>query len=224
MKESGIYCILNKINGKCYIGSSSDNFSRRWSIHRHQLNKNTHANLHLQSSWNKYGAENFDFSVLEIVEPKSCLIREQFYIDNIRPEYNILKKAGSPLGYRHSEDSKNKRSISLLGHIHSQETKDKISQMAKERFALGSQFHPMFGKKHSNNTKLKIKQKRQFQDMSHLCKSIKQLNKQTGEVIKIWDSIKSASKTLNIGGGNISSACNKNSNLKSAGGFRWEFI
>lgn len=31
--------------------------------------------------------------------------REQYYIDTLNPEYNILKIAGSPLGYKHSEET-----------------------------------------------------------------------------------------------------------------------
>ena len=31
--------------------------------------------------------------------------REQYYIDTLNPEYNILKIAGSPLGYIHSEET-----------------------------------------------------------------------------------------------------------------------
>lgn len=31
--------------------------------------------------------------------------REQHYINLLKPEYNILKIAGSPLGYKHTEES-----------------------------------------------------------------------------------------------------------------------
>lgn len=39
---------------------------------------------------------------------KNILEREQYYIDLIKPEYNILLKAGSPLGYKHTESAKEK--------------------------------------------------------------------------------------------------------------------
>lgn len=221
MKETGIYCILNKINGKCYIGSTTHDFQKRWSVHKHQLNKNKHANLHLQSSWNKHGSENFEFSVLEIVEPKYCIEREQFYIDNIKPQFNILIQAGSPLGYRHSDASRKKRSVSLMGHILSKQTKDKISQKAKKRFAGNPKNHPMYGKIQSQEAKLKIRRIRLLQDMSTHIKSINQINKHTGLIIKSWSSIKSAANALNISAGNISSVCNNK--LKSTGGFKWEF-
>ena len=30
---------------------------------------------------------------------------EQKYIDQLKPAYNILKKAGSPLGFKHSKET-----------------------------------------------------------------------------------------------------------------------
>ncbi len=37
--------------------------------------------------------------------------REQYYLDLLKPEYNILKIAGSMLGFKHSEATKIKMSI-----------------------------------------------------------------------------------------------------------------
>jgi len=36
--------------------------------------------------------------------------REQFYLDSLMPEYNILKIAGSSLGFKYTEESLAKRS------------------------------------------------------------------------------------------------------------------
>jgi group I intron endonuclease len=38
------------------------------------------------------------------------LMREQHYLDTLEPEYNILKVAGSSLGFKHSEESRALRS------------------------------------------------------------------------------------------------------------------
>ncbi len=37
-----------------------------------------------------------------IVKKNEVLSREQYYIDLLKPEYNILQKAGSSLGYKHT--------------------------------------------------------------------------------------------------------------------------
>jgi NUMOD3 motif len=64
---------------------------------------------------------------------KDLLKREQYYIDLMNPEYNILKKAGSLLGFKHREETIAKMSISKAG--------EKNHMFGK----LGVK-HPMFGK------------------------------------------------------------------------------
>jgi len=54
----------------------------------------------------KYGYAAFRLEILEYCSPEVLLQREQYYFDTLNPEYNILKVAGSPLGYRHSEAAK----------------------------------------------------------------------------------------------------------------------
>src|SRR3989304_1436717 len=63
-KISGIYKIINKTNGKYYVGSSNDIIGR-WFTHKSQLNRNNHCNPHLQRAWNKYGKDNFEFIIVE---------------------------------------------------------------------------------------------------------------------------------------------------------------
>ena len=53
----------------------------------------------------KYGYAGFRLEILEYCSISIVLDREQFYIDKLNPEYNILKIAGSNLGYKHSEAS-----------------------------------------------------------------------------------------------------------------------
>ena len=55
----------------------------------------------------KNGYSNFKFEILEYCDTKGIVIeREQYYIDLIKPEYNILEKAGSLIGFKHSEATK----------------------------------------------------------------------------------------------------------------------
>jgi group I intron endonuclease len=69
----------------------------------------------------KYGYSNFSLEILEYCEPSRVVTREQYYIDLLKPEYNILKVAGSSLGYKHTEESRSK-----MGGIISPEHLDKI--------------------------------------------------------------------------------------------------
>ena len=87
-KKCGIYMIINLINGNRYIGSSK-NLQQRLQEHRSCLRKNRHQNEHLQNVQIKYGDENFNYSILEFCSEENRISREQYYVDTLKPEYNI---------------------------------------------------------------------------------------------------------------------------------------
>lgn len=89
----GIYRIKNSINNKIYIGSTK-NIEARWAKHRALLRHNKHQNTHLQNAWNKYGENAFIFEVIEECKIEDLINREQFFIDNLNPEYNQTAIAG----------------------------------------------------------------------------------------------------------------------------------
>jgi hypothetical protein len=51
----------------------------------------------------KYGYSKFSLEILEYCDLSDVIKREQHYIDILKPEYNILKLAGSSFGYKHDE-------------------------------------------------------------------------------------------------------------------------
>lgn len=53
----------------------------------------------------KYGRNNFRLDIIEYCSLKNVIEREQFYLDNLKPDYNILRHAGSSYGYTHNETS-----------------------------------------------------------------------------------------------------------------------
>lgn len=129
-KTSGIYAIVNRINGKIYVGSAV-NIQERWCAHKNCLRRGVHANSHLQNAWNKYGAGCFTFSVLEYCDKSTLIQREQIYLDNFQPQYNIYLKAGSPLGTKHSEEHKRKIAEGNRGKVVSDEARQKLSEARK---------------------------------------------------------------------------------------------
>lgn len=108
-KNCGIYKITNTVTGKFYIGSAV-NIKKRWAEHRSRLGANKHGNRHLQNSWNKHGEDSFTFEVLEYCKKERLIEREQFYIDNEKPAYNISPTAGNRLGVKNTDETKRKMS------------------------------------------------------------------------------------------------------------------
>ena len=66
MSRIGIYAIVNTVTGKTYIGMARTSFGVRWSTHRSTLNRQCHENRYLQEDWLKYGADAFEFRILEV--------------------------------------------------------------------------------------------------------------------------------------------------------------
>jgi group I intron endonuclease len=161
MKISGIYKIINKTNGKYYVGSSN-NIKKRFYDHKRRLNKNVHNNLKLQNAWNKYSS--WIFSIIEIIEPNDLLIIEQKYLDKAKLEpdetYNVCFNALAPMtGRNHSIYTKIKMKesqskINRKNFRHNVRTKRYQSKIMKGRYN-GSK-NPNFGKKHSVETRMKM--------------------------------------------------------------------
>jgi group I intron endonuclease len=92
------------------------------------------SNILLQRSIIKHGIQSFSFVVLEFCAIDQLIEREQYYINALSPEFNILKIAGSSLGFTHSEETKSKmsgESHPQFGKERSDEDKSKISQGKK---------------------------------------------------------------------------------------------
>jgi group I intron endonuclease len=82
-KVSGIYKIVNKINGKYYVGSSKNILGEngRWSDHSNDLIKGKHYNQKLQRAWNKCGYLSFDFIIIQLSSLETLLQDEQYYLN-----------------------------------------------------------------------------------------------------------------------------------------------
>lgn len=130
---SGIYKITCAKNNKIYIGSAIDLKDRKHT-HFKQLRTNKHYNNHLQRAYNKYGSNSFSFSVLEYVTDETKLIsREQYWMDKLKPEFNICKIAGSPLGRKATPETRMKMSNAHKGNVLSDEHKKKIGDAHRNK-------------------------------------------------------------------------------------------
>lgn len=178
-KVSGIYKIINKINGKYYIGSSQNicgNCFSRWEDHLRDLRKNKHDNPHLQNAWNKYGEDNFEFIIVEKTKLDFKILKdiEQKYLDISKTEkdkcYNISEYATSPMrGRKHSDNffkkmkgripvNKGKKGLQECfwkGKHMSLQAKQNMSNSRKGRF-IGKN-NPLYGRTISEEHRKKLR-------------------------------------------------------------------
>jgi len=133
--KSGIYIILNTVNGKCYVGSSVNVF-HRLKAHRDALSRGAHNSTHLQGAWNKYGSTSFSFELLKECQPEDLLEHEQFYVD-------VLACMDQGFGYNlrgpHrlgdvTEETREKMKIARTGTRLSPETRAKLSSAQRRRY------------------------------------------------------------------------------------------
>nr|YP_009739362.1 GIY-YIG homing endonuclease [Tricholoma bakamatsutake]QIC20206.1 GIY-YIG homing endonuclease [Tricholoma bakamatsutake] len=131
--KSFVYRWTNQRNGKEYLGSTA-NAKRRLSTY-YDLKGLEDGNMPIYKAILKYGHENFIFDIIEYCQPDEVIQREQYYLDNFDFSYNVLAKAESILGYKHTEETraKMKGRKNLLGYNHTPETIERLReiQMAK---------------------------------------------------------------------------------------------
>jgi len=176
----GIYQIINIINGKCYVGQSTQ-LKRRKRDHFRDFRNNVHDNSYLQKSWNKYGESVFSFNILIYCEKYELTRYEQYFSDYYKKNnlsYNIRECVDSNFGVHHTEDAKKKMSLDRKGKRtgkdnpmykkhHSEETKraiafvhlgKKLSDKHKQKISISltGENNPNYGNQRSDETKKKM--------------------------------------------------------------------
>lgn len=216
--KSGIYTIINKITKKEYIGSSK-NIKRRFNKHKSDLKNKKHHSYLFQRAWNKYGEDNFELIILEIVDNCEILIeREKYYLLERKPKYNIDKTPNK----------------GFLNKKHSAETKQKISKKNKNKYigdknpmwGITGSNHPRFGVSPVNKGKRGLQIGKKGDENPNFGLPAKNRRKIiqkdiNNNIIKEWDSIKLASDALKIDKGHITKCCKKK--VKTAKGFIFEY-
>lgn len=155
--KSGVYRWTNLKNNKSYIGSAKNLSKRLNTYFSLSYLKRCDYKSKIYSALLKYGHLNFKLEILEYCDNVSILNKnylsdweekEQFYINLLKPEYNICKTVRTTLGKKHKESTKIKISNSNLGKKRSEETK-KLLRESKVGYNLG--------KRHTEEFKNKLK-------------------------------------------------------------------
>jgi len=106
-RPMGVYRVLNRANGKAFVGASLD-VPAMLNRHRFQLEAAAHPNRGLQADWQTHGPENFEFEVLDVLEPPDrsdydpaddLQALEQLWLEKLSPfderGYNPKSKKGA---------------------------------------------------------------------------------------------------------------------------------
>lgn len=99
LQRAGIYAVITTAGICKYVGQSHC-IAKRWRSHKHALKRNEHPNPHFQNAWNKYGERHFRFVILEFCQIHELNSLEQHWIDELRPEYNIVRLIGEPICHK----------------------------------------------------------------------------------------------------------------------------
>lgn len=148
-----IYCAINKVNNKTYIGKTWVSLEKRKRIHISLANKNK--GFYFQKALRKYGINNFIWSVLDHASTEKELSDlEKLYIDMFGSSF---KGRGYNL------------TLGGEGTVPNEETRQKLSKLHKGKKLSEDQINFLksrcgekaswFGRNHTKETKNKISEK-----------------------------------------------------------------
>jgi group I intron endonuclease len=162
----------------------------------------------IHSALLKYGYSNFKLEILEYCDQELLICREQYYLDLLKPKYNICKTAGSTLGKLHSESTKEKIRKSNSGKNHPQYGKPRsIETKIKISIAHTGVNHHFYGKSLKEETRIKISESLKSKNLKHKIKIFDLSDK----MIKEFASVTDAAKEFNVSTRTIGKHLNKNS-------------
>lgn len=122
-----VYAIVNKTNGKMYVGSTERELKMRWQKHLVKVNEGSSCTLH--KAIRKYGRDNFDIRMIETYPTKEAMFAGEIeyiaYFDTYK----------SPWGYNDTPGGEGGNTNG--GKKFSKEWKSRMSAAKKRQGILG---------------------------------------------------------------------------------------
>ena len=202
-----VYQHKNKINGKIYIGITSQKPEQRWG----SQGCNYKSSPHFYSAIQKYGWDNFEHNILftELTKEQACL-KEQELIkeyNSMNREFGYNSTSGGDI-FTMNEETKQKISQAMmgnqnnLGHPCSEEKKKKISNAQKGREFTEKHKQKLSEAAKNRHVPCSEEKKQILKEKSHkkpvYCE----------ELDKIFESVQECGRQLGIPATNISKLCN----------------
>lgn len=203
-----IYKITNLINGKIYIGKTSD-INKRWQKHIEIAKlKSPRLYQYLHKSINKYGVENFIIEIIEdFLDEQNAFEKEKFWITQLNTKdqnigMNLTDGGEGTSGLKWSEESRDKirgPNNHNFGKPIADDIKIKIS------ISVSGEKNGFYGKKHSEDVILFLKNRpisAEIKDIiSKNCRGEKQWNAKFSdadilEIRKKWDNKEASQSEL----------------------------
>lgn len=238
-KRYVIYAHINKANNKIYIGQTSIKPEKRWKSGCGYV-----GNKYFYNAIKKYGWDGFEHVIiadgltLEEANKYEKELIKKYQSNNKEYGYNI--REGGKNGAM-SLESRRKISESKMGHIVTDETKEKIS---KNHADMSGRNNPMYGKRHSEETREKIRQRNKSKEKRGIERSAEIIQKMKDnhadfsgdknpmarpviqltmneEYVKTFPTLKEAADSIGQKGNNITICCQKYN--RSAGGYKWRY-
>lgn len=220
-----VYKHTNKLNGKSYVGVTSQPVRSRWKDGEGYRNCTLFYRAIQKYSWDGFTHEIL-FTDLTESEAKQCEISLIQELKSNAPSfgYNLTNGGDGMSGYSMSEETRQKLRLSRLGRFCGEnspnygkhpsiETRHKMS-IAKKELYLGSG-NPFYGKSHSEESKRKISETKFANGM---VSETPVICIDTG---RTYRSISDASRHTGCNTSAISKCCR--GIYKSTHGLRWEY-
>lgn len=239
MKEYIVYCHTLKLDGRKYVGITSQKPKKRW-------NYGNGYSSYFYNAIKKYGWNNFDHQILyehlteEEAINKEIELIEKMQLNDREKGFNICKGGQGTNGYKFTEKDLEKMSKSHMGKKLSEEQKRKISLSLKEHYShIPKKVKPKLPPKRkgrkagfhlTEETKEKLRQCNlgKKQSIETISKRTKKLYRSIdmltidGEYIKSFSNITEASKETNTHRGHITEVCQ--GKRKTANNYKWRYI
>ena len=201
-----VYQHKNKINGKVYIGITSQKPEQRW-----RNGEGYKSSPHFYSAIQKYGWDNFEHNILfvELTKEQACLKEQELIkeFNSMNREYGYNSTSGGDI-FVMNEETKQKISQALmgnqnnLGHSCSEEKKKKISEAQKGREFTEGHKQKLSEAAKNRHVPCSEEKKQTLKEKSHkkpvYCE----------ELNKVFESVQECGRQLGIPATNITKLCN----------------
>ena len=201
-----VYQHKNKINGKVYIGITSQKPEQRW-----RSGEGYKSSPHFYSVIQKYGWDNFEHNILfvELTKEQACLKEQELIkeFNSMNREYGYNSTSGGDI-FVMNEETKQKISQALmgnqnnLGHSCSEEKKKKISEAQKGREFTEEHKQKLSEAAKNRHVPCSEEKKQTLKEKSHkkpvYCE----------ELNKVFESVQECGRQLGIPATNITKLCN----------------